>query len=109
MKNAFYILILVINILVFACKKPSNACFTYSPTLINSRTEVSFNASCSENASYFTWSFGDNSSDTTVTAKTISHTFLTPGQFKVTLHAKRKDGISNKKGQPIITQTITVQ
>lgn len=109
MKNIFFTLTVTVIIFLTACEKPTNGCFTYSPTTITTATVVTFNSSCSENASYFTWNFGDNSADTIVTSLTVTHKFSAVGQFTVTLNAKRKDGWSLKNSNPITTQTITVQ
>lgn len=99
----------LITVLTTSCSKPTEACFTFSPTTISPNTTVTFNASCSQNASYFTWNFGDNSADTTTTTLTVTHKFSTVGQFEVTLNAKRKDGATLGKDKPTTKQIITVQ
>ena len=58
---------------------------------------VTFDASCSGNASYFTWNFGDSTKDTTTTSLKIKHKFTKTGQFIVNLTAKRKDGVTMGK------------
>lgn len=92
-----------------SCSKPIEACFTCSATTVSPNTTISFNASCSENVSYFTWRFGDNSADTTTTSPVVAHTFSSPGQFNVSLVAKRKDGPDRGKDKPTATALITVQ
>lgn len=107
MKKVLYTLTIVATL--SACKKPIDACFTFSPTTVAPNTTVSFNASCSQNASYFTWHFGDNSADTTVTSLTVTHKYSAVGQFAVTLTAERKDGATSGKDKTTTTQTVTVQ
>jgi PKD repeat protein len=111
MKKILYILTILTFILSLAtsCSKPTESCFTYSPATITTNTIVAFNASCSDNASYFTWNFGDNTLDTTITSLTIAHKFSSTGQFNVTLIAKRKDGMTLGKDKPKVTQVIKVQ
>lgn len=58
---------------------------------------VTFDASCSGNASYFAWNFGDSTKDTTTTSLKIKHKFTKTGQFIVNLTAKRKDGVTMGK------------
>ena len=103
--------ILTVATIFFACSKPNKGCFTFAPTTISPNQTVTFNASCSENASIFIWNFGDNSADTTTNALTITHKFSTTGQFAVTLTAKRKDGLvwNEKKVKPTTTQIVTVK
>jgi PKD repeat protein len=111
MKNIFYALTILtfITSLTTSCSKPTEACFTYSPTTITTNTTVTFNASCSDNASYFYWNFGDNTADTTTTSLTITHKFNATGQYTVKLNAKRKDGMTLGKDKPKTIQIITVQ
>ena len=58
---------------------------------------VTFDASCSGNASYFGWNFGDSTKDTTTTSLKIKHKFNKTGQFIVNLTGKRKDGVTMGK------------
>lgn len=102
----------IISILTccLACSEPTKACFTYSPTDCTTSTEIVFNAACSEQTSFYRWTFGDGSSDTTTTELTISHKYLVAGTYTVTLNALRKDyaGFVGK-GKPTESQTITIQ
>jgi PKD repeat protein len=107
MKNIF--IVLTVATIFNACTKPTEACFTFSPTTVSPNTTVTFNASCTQNGYSFTWNFGDNSQDTTTHEPTITHKFSTTGQFTVTLNADRKDGVTLRKGKPTTTQTVTVQ
>ncbi len=109
MKRIFYTLIVTSIIFLSACTKPTEACFTFSPTTVTPNTTVTFDASCSENAAYFDWNFGDNTVDTSVTSLTVTHKYTSVGQFTVTLNANRKDGTTLGKNHPTITQVITVQ
>lgn len=111
MKCAFYILALMsfLTGLTTSCTRPTEACFTYSPATITTNTVVEFNASCSENASTYSWNFGDNIPDTLTNSLTITHIFPAAGQYNVTLKAKRKDGMTFGKDKPESTQVITVQ
>ena len=79
-----------------SCSKPTESCFTYSQKVITTDSIVTFDASCSGNASYFTWNFGDSMKETTTTSLKITHKFAKTGQFIVTLSAKRKDGVSSE-------------
>ena len=110
MKNIFYTLtITTFIILTNSCAKPMEACFTYSPATITTTTVVTFNSSCSQNASSFIWNFGDNTADTTAQSLIVTHKYSTVGTYTVTLNVERKDGVSMKKGKPKTQQTIIVQ
>lgn len=85
------------------------ACFTYSPATITTLTEVTFNSSCSQNATSFIWDYGDNTGETSAQSPTVTHKYSTAGTYIVTLNVERKDGVSMKKGKPKTQQTITVQ
>ncbi len=102
--------LLLINTLSY-CTKPTNACFTFSPDSAQTNSDVSFNASCTENGGYsYQWNFGDNSPDTTVLGSPfISHKYQTSGTFTVTLTAARKDGVVLKEGNATTVQTINIQ
>ncbi len=90
-----------------ACNKPAKACFTYSPTTITTTTDVIFDASCSEAADGYKWSFVNSRIDTTSSSPIISHRYNTPGTYTITLTVDAKNStLFNHLGQ---TQTITVQ
>lgn len=92
------------------CGKPTNACFTSSPTTIAAGDEVTFTAGCSsKNSSYFRWSFGDGTKDTITINKTITHKFLVSGSYSVKLTASRKDGVAFRQGKPETVSTVVVQ
>ncbi len=91
-----------------SCSKPEKACFEYTPLAPTTATAIIFNGSCSENAYKFTWSFGDNTPDTTTLEKTISHIYSQPGEYEVTLHIERKDGVTLKKGRTTTRKIIRV-
>ena len=99
MKKAItpFILFIVITLWATSCSKPTESCFSYSPKTITRDSIVTFDASCSGNASYFAWNFGDSTKDTTTTSLKIKHKFTKIGQFIVTLTAKRKDGVTMGK------------
>lgn len=100
----------MISAVVFsACSKPIESCFSFSPETAIVNQTVTFNASCSQNASYFIWNFGDNTPDTLTSSLTISHKFLTMGQFTVTLTAERKDGATLGKDKLTTAHIVTVQ
>lgn len=107
--NPFRINFAFIFILIFMahCSKPTIACFVSSGNSISKDSSVTLNAACSENASYYTWNFGDNTKDTTTTDFKIQHQYSNSGQYTITLHAKRKDGVANGSDTKA-TQMITV-
>ncbi len=110
MKKAItpFILFILITLCAISCSKPTESCFSYSKSKITTDSIVTFNASCSGNASYFTWNFGDSTKDTTTTSLKIKHKFNKNGQFIVNLVAKRKDGVSSGNDTKA-SQMITVE
>lgn len=79
-------------------------CLTYAAD--NNATmpsKVSFDASCSLNASSYAWNFGDSTSGTqnTATGAKATHTYLTNGDFKVTLTAT---GLGGSKDSSFIVK-----
>ena len=100
--------ILGIILLLNSCAKPTNGCYTYSPSTITTTTQVTFDASCSDNASSYNWDFGDGTEITT-NSSSITHTFSTSGTYTVMLVAGRKDGVTFRKEKPTYTQTVIVQ
>ncbi len=75
------------------------ACFTASVTEANVGDEISF-TNCSENATSYTWDFGDNGS--IITDESPKHTYTTAGEYIVKMVA------SNDNSTSTISQTITV-
>ena len=92
-----------------SCKNSHESCFSYSPAAIVPNQAVLFNASCSDNAAYYIWNFGDGNIDTSVTALTITHKFINAGKFKVILTTKFKSSKAWYKGSPSSDQILTVQ
>lgn len=110
MKKHFLIVFLSIAGTIFwsSCTKPPDACFTFSPENNLANSEIIFNAGCSENVSTFIWEFDDGSADTSVTDAIISHTFISPGIYIVTLTVNRKDGVTFSEGEPITSKVVIV-
>lgn len=100
MKNHTTILMIAsISILISSsCKKEDNggpddpnapyACFA-APTEITAGILATFNSSCSENATSFSWNFGDGGSSTDANP---SHTFSAAGSFDVVLTVSDIEG-----------------
>jgi len=86
-------LIIIITVFFFSCARTEKSCFDYFPAEPLAGNVVVFNAACSQNASNYTWSFGDGSADTTTNAIAINHVYRTPGIYIVEMKAGRKDGI----------------
>ena len=110
MKKAItpFILFILITLWATSCSKPTESCFSYSKSKITTDSIVTFDASCSGNASYFAWNFGDSTKDTTTTSLKIKHKFTKTGQFIVNLVAKRKDGVTMGKDTKA-SEMITVE
>lgn len=109
MKKSLYVAAAMGITALFACRKPTEACFTYLPTSsINTNTDVVFDASCSQNAGRYVWSFGDNS-DSSTTSSTITHRFTASGTYQVTLGVQSEDGKSSGTDKLIIQKSVTVQ
>lgn len=90
---------------LFACKDDdpetpdAKACFTYAPSAETlAGEEVTF-ANCSENASEYTWDFGDGGSSS---QEAPMHSFETSGEFTVRLVA------ANENSTDDVEQVITV-
>ncbi len=92
------------------CEKPTQACFTYSPDSIDTSTLVTFDASCSDNSMYYTWTFGDGTPDTSITSgPMVTHQYLSPGTYTVTLNTSRKDGFAIGISRPVASKDLLVQ
>lgn len=97
-------------LMLVSCQEPTNACFTHSVDTSDTAKTYVFDASCSQNAFIFRWSFGDGSPDSLVSdGYVISHTFPTTGSYTVSLNAARKDGIARGISHPTYSETILVQ
>lgn len=109
MKNVFYILGITSLASAYSCKKPADACFTYSPSVINTYTDVVFDASCSENAGRYVWYFGDDADGEPTDELTITHRFEVPGEYMITLGIQKADGKKSGRDKLVFQQSITVQ
>lgn len=110
MKKRFAFFLSISFAFLISCNDPTIACFTFSPSsAITTATPVIFNASCSEETSYFTWNFGDGTDDILVTSPNITYQYANAGTYIVKLSAKRKDGYPPKKSKFATSQAITVQ
>lgn len=108
MKNLNIILFGIIALLLFtvSCKKEEPvpapvvvACFTTAVTEVNVGDEISF-TNCSENATNYSWDFGDNSS--IITDESPKHTYTVAGEYAVKMVA------ANDNSESTTSQTITV-
>jgi len=90
----------IVAIILFSCAKIEKSCFDFSPSEPFSGDVVVFNASCSQYASTYKWSFGDGSPDTVTNSLTINHVYRSPGIYIVEMKAGRKDGIVFIEGKP---------
>ncbi len=85
MRKRLLIVITTIIVAAFGCKREKpDSCFTTSMDQATINDSITFDLSCSENASYITWDWGDG---TTVNNRdlTTTHSYGTPGQYTVTL------------------------
>jgi PKD repeat protein len=98
MKKAYSCSSMLLALLLFsACDKndpaPAQACFTTSPSPVFAGDQVTFDASCSENAASYKWSLGDGTPDYTVnTTSSTTHTYSAPGYYSVSLEVKSGSG-----------------
>ena len=107
MKNLNIILFGIITLLLFtvSCGKETieapavAACFTTSITEATVGDEISF-TNCSENATNYTWDFGDNGSISTDESPT--HTYTVAGEYIVKMVA------TNDNIESTTSQTITI-
>ncbi|MBC7413284.1 MAG: PKD domain-containing protein [Bacteroidia bacterium] len=85
---------------LFACTKTPTPCFSIDrgkPTKVNE--EIQFDASCSNNASTFSWEFGDG---TTGTGVAVKHKYTVDKMYIVRLTA------TNKRKTADITQELII-
>lgn len=99
--NPFALFIPLLALLSLAsCKKDEEAkqtvCFN---TTIDDGT-ATFDASCSENVSNYTWNFGDGEEVSQITSS-ISYFYIEPGTYTVTLQGKFSDGSVKNTSQTI--------
>ena len=88
-------------LIVFSgCQKEPTACFNASSITVTTGESIIF-TECSDDASSYSWDFGDGS---TSTDKNPVHTYSTSGTYTVTLTVSSENG--NKSSN--ITQTITI-
>ncbi len=93
-------------ILVFnKCTKPTEACFTHSPSTTKAGEAITFNAECSKNPYTLIWDFGDG----TTTSKIVSHIYTSNDTYTVKLTTNKKDGVSFRKDRPETSKKIIVQ
>jgi len=85
---------IVLLVFITSCKKdemhPPQACFSL-PDEVLAGAEVTFDADCSANADSFSWKVSD---DSCYYGRLVNHTFITSGDFTVTLTASA-NGISD--------------
>ncbi len=82
------------------------ACFSYTPGTGNHvGDEISFDASCSANATTYNWDFGDGNKGT---GATTTHAFATAGDFKVILQISDTTGVSDTTSQ-VVTVSSAVE
>ena len=90
MHKKIILLVSLISILTVSCKKQPNACMEISETAVSTGVPVEF-TSCSENALSLSWYFAgpDGSPEISAVSSDIkfTHSFTTPGVYKVRLFA----------------------
>ncbi len=93
------VLIGIANLLTF-CTKPPVPCFaTDKGQTSRVNEEVQFDATCTTEATSYSWNYGDGNSGTGITSK---HKYQTVGTYIVTLTA------SNKGNSSIIEKNMAV-
>ena len=89
---------------LFPTNNPPTASFTYYPSAPMVYSPVQFSGSGSSDTDgwivSYAWNFGDGS---TGTGPLVSHTFLYPGSYSITLRVTDDDGASSEA-----TQTVTI-
>jgi PKD repeat protein len=102
------IITIILSVSIGSCSKPEKACFEFSPLKPTTASLITFNASCSENVYKYTWSFGDNSSDSTTTSPSVTHIYQQPGEYEGILNVERKDGVILRKGKTTAIKKVVV-
>ena len=83
------------------CKKEgTTACLDNVPDEVIKSVAVSFDGSCSKNATTYAWDFGDGGMATTVTA---THTYTAVGNYTVSLT------VAGTSGTDVKTKSVTVK
>ncbi len=99
---------LITSMVFTSCEKLNplkpQACFTV-PDEIAAGTPVNFNSSCSDNASSFSWSFGDGDVST---EPNPSHTYDQGGTYMVTLTVADGAGLSDEASQSVLVTAPAV-
>lgn len=101
MKTVNHLILVTAGLFVMSsCTKTPSACYSADKgKAAKVNEEVQFDASCSQDATTYTWDFGDGGTDSGLNVK---HKYLNTGVYTVTLKA------SNKKKSETMTETITI-
>ena len=93
-----FIGLLLINV---SCTKTPDACFVTDKGTASTHVneEIQYDASCSNDATSYSWDFGDGTSSTGITTK---HKYLNAGNYSVKLTAN--NGSKNRS----TTQTVSI-
>jgi len=91
--------------------RPPVASFTASATTVYTGEVIYFNASESYDPDgsivSYVWDFGDGNT-TTVTSSVITHSYIAPGTYNVTLTVFDDDGLSNSDAETVIVEAQPV-
>ncbi|MCK4663812.1 MAG: PKD domain-containing protein [Bacteroidales bacterium] len=90
------------NVTIIISEDTVTACFTVSTNTANTGESITF-ANCSENATSYSWAFGDGATSTDTSP---SHSYTSAGNYTVTLTAS--DGNDTDQTTEIITITQPV-
>lgn len=102
-KKIMPIIVGILSCIIFfisSCTKTPSACFSADKgQAAKVNEEVQFDASCSTNATSYTWDFGDGAS---TSGNPVKHKYATPGTYAVKLTA------TNKKKTGTATQNLVI-
>lgn len=85
---------------ISGCTKTPSPCFSVDKGgVAKVNEEVQFDASCSANATSFTWDFGDGSS---TSGSSVKHKYTTAATYVVKLTA------TNKKKSEVLVKNVTI-